>query len=36
MDRWIDNVGYSANVNLVRSKLPDMMTLEEYLIETGW
>lgn len=36
MDRWIDSVGYSANVNLVRSELPDMMTLEEYLIEAGW
>ena len=36
MDRWIDSVGYSANVNLVRSELPDMLTLEEYLLKAGW
>ena len=36
MDRWIENVGYSANINRVRSALPDMFTLEEYLFESGW
>ena len=36
MDRWIDNTGYSANINLVRSELKDMWTLEEYLHEANW
>jgi hypothetical protein len=36
MDRWIDSIGYSANINLVRSKLAGTMTLEEYLTEAGW
>jgi uncharacterized protein YbjT (DUF2867 family) len=36
MDRWIENTGYSANINLVRSELPDMLTLEEYLFEADW
>ncbi len=36
MDRWIDNTGYSANVNLVRSELENMLTLERYLLEAGW
>jgi len=36
MDRWIENTGYSANINRVRSYLPDMLTLEEYLYRAGW
>lgn len=36
MDRWIDEVGYHANINMVRAELPEMLTLEEYLIEAGW
>ncbi|MBT7952051.1 MAG: NmrA/HSCARG family protein [Gammaproteobacteria bacterium] len=36
MDRWIDNTGYSANINLVRSQLKDMLTLEDYLHEAKW
>jgi uncharacterized protein YbjT (DUF2867 family) len=36
MDRWIDNVGYNANINLVRSELADMLTLEDYLHEKDW
>lgn len=36
MDRWIEGTGYSANINLVRSYLPDMLTLEEYLYQAGW
>ena len=36
MDRWIENVGYSADVDMVRSELTNMLTLEEYLIEAGW
>ncbi|NKB36950.1 MAG: NAD(P)H-binding protein [Gammaproteobacteria bacterium] len=36
MDRWIEGVGYSANINLVRSELSDMWTLEDYLNESGW
>jgi uncharacterized protein YbjT (DUF2867 family) len=36
MDRYIDTEGYNANINLARSELKDMLTLEEYLIEAGW
>ncbi len=36
MDRWIDNIGYDANINLLRSELKDMLTLEDYLYEAGW
>lgn len=36
MDKWIDNTGYSANINLVRSYLPEMLTLEDYLQQAGW
>ena len=36
MDRWIDNTGYSANINLDRSQLKDMLTLEDYLHEAKW
>ena len=36
MDRWIDGTGYSADIKLVRSHLPDMMSLEEYLRQNGW
>lgn len=36
MDHWIDDVGYNANINMVRSELTGMLTLEEYLIEAGW
>ena len=36
MDRWIDGTGYSADIKLVRSLLPDMMSLEEYLRLNNW
>ena len=36
MDRWIDGTGYSADIKLVRSYLPDMMSLEEYLRQNAW
>ncbi len=36
MDRWFEDVGYSANINLVRSYLPGVLTLEEYLEQAGW
>ncbi len=36
MDRWIDGTGYSADIALVRSYLPDMISLEEYLRQNGW
>ena len=36
MDKWIEEVGYSANVNLVRSELPGMWSLEDYLEQAGW
>ncbi|MDG1987747.1 MAG: NmrA/HSCARG family protein [Halieaceae bacterium] len=36
MDRWIDGTGYSADIKLVRSYLPDMMSLEEYLRQNSW
>ena len=36
MDKWINETGYSANINLVRSYLPELMTLEEYLHSSNW
>ncbi len=36
MDRWIDGTGYSADIKLVRSYLPDMLTLQDYLRQSGW
>lgn len=36
MDRWIENTGYQVNINLVRSKLQNMQTLENYLLDSGW
>ncbi len=36
MDKWFEEVGYSANINLVRSYLPGMLSLEDYLEQAGW
>lgn len=36
MDRWINTEGYNANINMARMELPDMLTLEEYLLQAGW
>ena len=30
-DRWINKKGYHADIKAVRSELPDMLTLEDYL-----
>lgn len=34
--RWYDEVGYSADVDALRKRYPDMVTLEQYLRATGW
>lgn len=34
--RWYEEVGYSADTAGWREQYPGLMTLEEYLIETGW
>jgi len=33
---WYDEVGYSADTALWREQYPNLTTLEQYLIETGW
>ena len=34
--RWYDEVGYTADVDALRKRYPDMLTLEQYLRATGW
>jgi len=34
--RWYDEVGYAADVDGLRARYPDMLTLEQYLRATGW
>ncbi|NND37247.1 MAG: NmrA/HSCARG family protein [Gammaproteobacteria bacterium] len=34
--RWYEEVGYSADTPGWRERYPDLMTVEDYLIETGW
>jgi len=34
--RWYDEVGYTADVDTLRKRYPDMLTLEQYLRATGW
>jgi uncharacterized protein YbjT (DUF2867 family) len=34
--RWYDEVGYSADTAGWRERYPSLMTLEQYLRETGW
>lgn len=34
--RWYDEVGYTADVEGLRKRYPDMLTLEQYLRATGW
>jgi len=34
--RWYDEVGYTADVDGLRKRYPDMLTLEQYLRATGW
>ena len=35
MDRWINKKGYHAGVKALRSALPDMLTLKDYLQKTS-
>ena len=35
MDRWINKKGYHADIKAVRSELPDMLTLKDYLEKTS-
>lgn len=34
--RWYDEAGYSADVEGLRKRYPEMLTLEQYLRATGW
>jgi len=34
--RWYDEVGYDADVAGLREQYPDLVSLEEYLMATGW
>ncbi len=34
--KWYDEVGYTADVEGMRKRYPDLMTLEQYLRATGW
>ncbi len=36
MVHWFDEVGYSVDVAGLRSRYPDLMTLEDYLLAAGW
>lgn len=36
MEKWFENVGYSVDVDELRSKYPWLVTLEQYLKENGW
>jgi uncharacterized protein YbjT (DUF2867 family) len=36
MFRWFEDVGYSANLNLVRQEYSNLTTLEQYLRQHGW
>jgi len=33
---WYENVGYTADVAGLRQRYPNLITLEQYLISTGW
>ena len=34
--KWYDEVGYTADVEGLRQRYPELMTLEQYLRATGW
>lgn len=34
--RWYDEVGYAADTGRWRARYPNLITLEQYLVETGW
>jgi uncharacterized protein YbjT (DUF2867 family) len=34
--RWYDEVGYTVDTAALRKKYPNLMTLEQYLLATGW
>ena len=34
--KWYDEVGYSADVEGLRHRYPNLMTLDQYLRATGW
>ena len=36
MARWFDEEGYSVDVAGLRSRYPDLMTVEDYLLAAGW
>ena len=36
MTRWFDEVGYSVDVAGLRSRYPNLTTLEDYLLAAGW
>lgn len=36
MYRWLENVGYSADISARRKEYPNLMTLEQYLQNNNW
>ena len=36
MEKWFENVGYSVDVDKLRSKYPWLTSLEQYLQENDW
>jgi hypothetical protein len=34
--RWYDEVGYEADLDALRARYPDLVTLDAYLRATGW
>jgi hypothetical protein len=35
MDRWINKKGYHLDIKAVRSELPELLTLKDYLQKTS-
>jgi hypothetical protein len=36
MYRWLENVGYSADISTRRKEYPNLMTLQQYLQNNNW
>ena len=36
MEKWFEDVGYSVDVDSLRSQYPWLGSLEQYLKENGW
>ncbi len=36
MDRWIEEVGYHVDLDRMREYIPELVSLEDYLLNAGW